>query len=106
MRRRSRTAAVGAVLSLGTASLLSISVVSAAPANAENNGGGAEPALGWSSWSFVRSHPTATVIDAQADAMRSSGLAAVRYDYVNVDGFWDHGPDSRGPNGDANRFWA
>ena len=106
MKRRSRTAAVGAILSLGTASLLSVSIVSAAAASAENNGVGARPAMGWSSWSFVRSHPTAAVIDAQADAMRTSGLAAVGYDYVNVDDFWYQCPDGRGPNVDGNGFWA
>ena len=32
----------------------------------ENNGVGLTPALGWSSWSFVRHNPTATGIEAQA----------------------------------------
>src|SRR5438270_2534366 len=46
------------------------------------------PPLGWSSWSFVRHDPTAAKIEAQADAMKSSGLAGVGFQYVNVDDFW------------------
>ncbi|HEY0805534.1 MAG TPA: glycoside hydrolase family 27 protein [Pseudonocardiaceae bacterium] len=76
------------------------------PASAENNGVGATPALGWSSWSFIRHNPTAAKIDAQADAMKTSGLAAVGYRYVNVDDFWYQCPGSQGPNVDANGRWV
>jgi hypothetical protein len=78
----------------------------AAPAIAEDNGVGSAPALGWSSWSFVRHDPTAAVIDAQADAMKQSGLAKVGYQYVNVDDFWYQCPGSQGPNVDANGRWV
>lgn len=60
----------------------------AAPASAEANGVGLTPALGWSSWSFLRHDPTAANIEAQARAMKSSGLARVGYSYVNIDDFW------------------
>ena len=37
--------------------------------------GGPAP-MGWSSWSFLRKHPTAASVEAQAQAMVTSGLAA------------------------------
>jgi hypothetical protein len=81
-------------------------VATTATANAEDNGVGATPALGWSSWSFVRHSPTAATIDAQADAMRDSGLAKVGFQYVNVDDFWYGCPGSQGPDVDSYGRWA
>jgi len=60
----------------GTLAAMATAVLPMSVAVAENNGVGLTPALGWSSWSFLRHNPTAAKIDAQADAMRSSGLAA------------------------------
>jgi alpha-galactosidase len=69
------------------------SVATGAPAaRAENNGVGLTPAMGWSSWSFIRHDPTAAKIEAQAKAMKVSGLAAVGYQYVNIDDFWYNCP--------------
>ena len=79
--------------------------LSATPALAETNGVATTPVLGWSSWSFVRSAPTAAKIDAQADAMKSSGLASVGYQYVNIDDFW-MACNSNGPEVDSNGYWA
>ena len=42
----------------------------------------------WSSWSFLRSAPTAAKIEAEARALKSSGLSAHGHDYVNLDDFW------------------
>ncbi|HEY4023439.1 MAG TPA: glycoside hydrolase family 27 protein [Pseudonocardiaceae bacterium] len=81
-------------------------VTTSAPANAEDNGVGATPALGWSSWSFVRKNPTAAVVDAQADAMVSSGLKKEGFQYVNLDDFWYQCPGSQGPNVDAFGRWV
>src|SRR5882757_818336 len=81
-------------------------VLPASTAVAENNGIGLTPALGWSSWSFIRHNPTAAKIEAQADAMKSSGLAAAGFQYVNVDDFWYQCPGSQGPNVDANGRWV
>jgi hypothetical protein len=81
-------------------------VVASGTAHAEDNGIGLTPALGWSSWSFVRHSPTAATIDAQADAMRDSGLAAVGYQYVNVDDFWYQCPGGQGPNVDQFGRWV
>src|SRR6185437_5845375 len=101
--RKRRAALVAFALitsSVGYATLVS------SPAFAEDNGVGSAPALGWSSWSFIRHDPTAAKIDAQADAMESSGLAAAGYQYVNVDDFWYQCPGSQGPNVDAYGRWV
>jgi Alpha galactosidase A/Alpha galactosidase C-terminal beta sandwich domain/NPCBM-associated, NEW3 domain of alpha-galactosidase/Carbohydrate binding module (family 35) len=80
---------------------------SAAPqASAEDNGVGQTPALGWSSWSFIRHNPTEPDIEAQAAAMSSSGLAGVGYQYVNVDDFWYQCPGGQGPNVDQYGRWV
>jgi alpha-galactosidase len=77
-----------------------------APARAESNGVGATPAMGWSSWSFIRHDPTASDIEAQANALVSSGLAAAGYDYVNIDDFWYDCPGSQGPDVDSYGRWV
>jgi hypothetical protein len=78
----------------------------ATAANAQDNGVGLTPALGWSSWSFIRHNPTAANIEAQADAMKASGLAKVGFQYVNVDDFWYQCPGSQGPNVDQYGRWV
>src|SRR5262245_20997111 len=77
-----------------------------APVRAESNGVGLTPALGWSSWSFIRRNPTAARIEAQADAMKSSGLAAVGFRYINLDDFWYQCPGSQGPSVDQFGRWV
>ena len=78
----------GLVAVIVAAPLVSVAALSAAPAaRAEDNGVGQTPALGWSSWSFIRSNPTAAKIEAQADAMKSSGLARGGFQYVTLDDF-------------------
>ena len=84
-----------------------VAAVAAAPAaQAEDNGVGQTPALGWSSWSFIRHDPTAANIEAQASAMKSSGLAKAGFQYVNVDDFWYECPGSQGPNVDSSGRWV
>jgi hypothetical protein len=73
--------AVGAT---GTA----VAVFTAPGAQATDNGLSIRPAMGWSSWSFVRRTPTAANIMAQADAMKNSGLAAHGWTYINLDDFY------------------
>ena len=63
------------------------------------------PVLGWSSWSFIRKDPTAANIEAQARAMRDSGLQKLGYEYVNVDDFWYQCPGPQGPNVDSYGRW-
>jgi Alpha galactosidase A/Alpha galactosidase C-terminal beta sandwich domain/Carbohydrate binding module (family 35) len=73
---------------------------------AESNGVGSTPAMGWSSWSFIRHDPTAADIEAQAAAMASSGLKTAGYDYINVDDFWYDCPGSQGPDVDSYGRWV
>jgi hypothetical protein len=62
MRRPLRAAlAVGLAITVATALA---GTAAARPAIAESNGLAATPLMGWSSWSFIRSHPTAAGIDA------------------------------------------
>jgi hypothetical protein len=72
----------------------------AGPAGPTIRATGGAPPMGWSSWSFLRRHPTAASVEAQARALVSSGLAARGYRYVNLDDFWmacdGHGPEVDG----------
>jgi alpha galactosidase A-like protein/alpha galactosidase C-like protein/alpha-galactosidase-like protein/alpha-galactosidase-like CBM13-containing protein len=91
------------------AALLALPVAAVAgpqAAQAEDNGVGRTPVLGWSSWSFVRRNPTAAGIEAQADAMKSSGLARAGFKYVNVDDFWYRCPGGQGPDVDQYGRWV
>jgi len=76
--------------------------------NAETTRHGLEPtpALGWSSWSFLRKGPTAANIEAQARAMRDSGLQKTGYKYINIDDFWYQCPGPQGPNVDSYGRWV
>ncbi|HWG27546.1 NEW3 domain-containing protein [Actinospica sp.] len=94
------------VMTLALLPVFGVAVSSAGTANAEANGVGAKPALGWSSWSFARKNPTAAVVDAQADAMVGSGLAKLGYQYVNLDDFWYQCPGSQGPAVDQYGRWV
>ncbi|KAJ8759336.1 hypothetical protein K2173_006856 [Erythroxylum novogranatense] len=52
------------------------------------NGLGLTPQMGWSSWNHFSCHINETVIKETADALVSSGLAAIGYEYVNIDDCW------------------
>jgi hypothetical protein len=96
----------GLVAVLTAVPLIAVAVLTAAPAaQAEDNGVGQTPALGWSSWSFVRQHPTAATIEAQAKAMKSTGLARAGFQYVNIDDFYYGCPGSQGPTVDQYGRW-
>ncbi len=75
-------------------------------ARAEDNGLPHTPVLGWSSWSFLREHPTAAKMEAQARALEDSGLQKIGYRYVNLDDFWYQCPGSQGPNVDSYGRWV
>ena len=102
MRSRWAAAALALTITAGTG------LAAAAPrALAENNGlAVSAPLMGWSSWSFLRSDPTAAKIEAEASALKSSGLSAHGYDYVNLDDFWYQCPGSQGPNVDQYGRWV
>jgi alpha-galactosidase len=81
-------------------------VLTAAPASADgNNSLGSTPLMGWSNWSYIGNDPTTAKIEAQAAAMKSSGLLAAGYQYINVDDFY-YLCNSNGPEVDANGRWA
>jgi alpha-galactosidase len=101
-RLRPGISAATAAILLGALGIYATSA--APPAAAEANGLAATPIMGWSSWSYVRSDPTEAKIEAEADAMKSSGLAAVGYQYVNIDDFW-MACNSDGPEVNANGYW-
>jgi alpha-galactosidase len=97
---------MAATLTLAASGLVAAELaVSAGPAAAEANGLGAKPLMGWSNWSFIGDDPTAAKIDAQADAMKSSGLSSVGFQYINVDDYY-YLCDSDGPEVDANGRWV
>jgi len=75
-------------------------------ARAEDNGLERTPVLGWSSWSFLREHPTAAKMEAQARALQTSGLQKIGYIYVNLDDRWYECPGSQGPNVDSFGRWV
>jgi hypothetical protein len=74
------------------------------PATEPQGATGGPPPMGWSSWSYLREDPTAEAIEAQARALKSSGLAADGYRYVNLDDFW-MACDADGPEVDAYGRW-
>jgi hypothetical protein len=83
-----------------------VGVSGAPPARAADNGVERTPVLGWSSWSFLRDQPTTAKIEAQADALRSSGLEQAGYRYVNLDDFWYQCPGKQGPDVDQYGRWV
>src|ERR1022692_887056 len=100
MPRRLRAAlATGLAITVGTALA---ATAAARPAIAENNGlAVAAPPMGWSGYSFLRNDPTAAGMEAQADAMKSSGLSSHGYSYINLDYRWE-ACNANGPEVDAN----
>jgi hypothetical protein len=61
---------------------------------AEENGVSRTPALGWSSWSFIRNHPDESKIEAQALAMHQN-LQSQGFQYINLDDFWYLDPSQK-----------
>ena len=99
-----------ATLALRTAILaLCMSLLTAGPVAAQVNGQGHAPYLGWSSWSQEvlkgQAWLTEAGIEAQSDALKSSGLQAHGYVYINIDSGWMSGFDSYGrPAVDTAKF--
>lgn len=53
-----------------------------------DNGLAETPQMGWNSWNFFACNINETVIKETADALISTGLAALGYVYVNIDDCW------------------
>ncbi|KAG6513758.1 alpha-galactosidase 1-like [Zingiber officinale] len=61
------------------------------------NGLGSTPPMGWNSWNHFSCQINETLIKETADAMVSTGLAKLGYQYVNIDDCWaEHDRDSQG----------
>ncbi|KAI4326449.1 hypothetical protein MLD38_031764 [Melastoma candidum] len=61
------------------------------------NGLGLTPQMGWNSWNHFHCHINEQLIRETADAMVSSGLASLGYEYINLDDCWaDLNRDSQG----------
>ncbi len=87
------------------AGTLAAFILTAPNASASNNGLSITPAMGWSSWSFVRRNPTEATIKAQAAAMKNSGLSSHGFVYINVDDFYQK-CDSNGFTVDGFGRWV
>ncbi|HXU63245.1 MAG TPA: glycoside hydrolase family 27 protein, partial [Polyangia bacterium] len=57
---------------------------------------GATPPMGWNSWNTFGCSPSESLVKGVADTFVSSGMAAVGYQYVNIDDCWMSGRDSSG----------
>jgi alpha-galactosidase len=78
MRTSCRTAAISLV------SLLAVTT----PISALDNGLARTPPMGWNSWNHFGRGINETLIRQTADAMMSSGMKAVGYQYINLDNGW------------------
>jgi alpha-galactosidase len=91
---RGRIRPVGTALVLAAAALAGSS-----PATAQVNGEGRVPYRGWSTYSqqtIATNVMSEQNILAQSDAMRSSGLGAHGFQYINLDAAWNDGEDGYG----------
>ncbi len=88
-RRLGRALALlsAALLTAGLAPVLA--TVTAAPAQALNNGLGRTPAMGWDDWNAFGCNNDAADMEAHARYLHDSGLQADGYRYVINDGCWD-----------------
>jgi alpha-galactosidase len=102
---RFRLTALAAVLATVTALTIGI-LPTTQTAHAEDNGVGLTPLMGWSTWNYIGRDPTAANVEAQAAALKSSGLLAAGYNYVDIDDFYYECPGSQGPNVDAYGRWV
>ena len=81
-----------------TATVAAAVLTSAPPVQALSNGLARTPQMGWNDWNSFGCNVNETLIRQTADAMVSSGMAAVGYQYVNIDDCWS--TRQRNANGD------
>ncbi len=106
---------IGLVRRVGAAGMATVMVVglvvvslgaTASTVQAEAGGVDQTPVMGWSSWSFLRMGVDTSEIEAEAQALVTTGLAAVGYRYVNIDDNWYECPGPQGPNVDQYGRWV
>ncbi|XP_078159583.1 alpha-galactosidase 3-like isoform X2 [Carex rostrata] len=61
-----------------------------------NNGLALTPQMGWNSWNFFACKINETLIRETADALVSTGLAKLGYNYVNIDDCWSNEKRDKG----------
>jgi alpha-galactosidase len=90
IRHRLLTAASTAVLATGLAVAAAVTgqVVTAAPAQALDNGLAATPPMGFNDWNAFGCNVSEKLIKDTADFFVSSGMKAAGYEYVNIDDCW------------------
>jgi alpha-galactosidase len=66
------------------------------PHDLPDNGLVRTPPMGWNSWNKFAGRITDADVRAMADAMVSSGMNKVGYDYINIDDTWQAGRDAQG----------
>jgi alpha-galactosidase len=60
------------------------------------NGLARTPPMGWNSWNKFAGRITDADVRSMADAMVSSGMAKLGYEYINIDDTWQAGRDAQG----------
>ena len=78
----------------------------ARPEKVGYNGVGLTPLMGWSTWNYIGGDPTRANVEAQAAALKSSGLVAAGYKYVIIDDDYYACPGSQGPDVDEYGRWV
>jgi len=99
-------AARGAVAVLVAAVSTAVVLLSAAPAQALNNGVARTPPMGWNTWNTFGCNISETLIRQTADALVANGMRDLGYRYVVVDDCWFN-PNRDGAGnlqGDPTRF--
>jgi alpha-galactosidase len=86
-----------ALLLIAAGAVWVVGVSSPVPAQALTNGLALTPPMGWNDWNAYGCNVSETLVKQTADKIVSSGLAAVGYQYVNIDDCWmQHSRDSSG----------
>ncbi|MBO0863509.1 MAG: alpha-galactosidase [Mycobacterium sp.] len=80
-----------ALAAIGTLALVAGLAVVVTPeqAGAVDNGLALTPPMGWNGFNHFTRNVTASIVEAEARTIVSSGMKADGYDYVNLDGGWD-----------------
>nr|WP_221379287.1 ricin-type beta-trefoil lectin domain protein [Actinoplanes polyasparticus] len=76
------------MLAAGLLLLGTMTVATASPAQALDNGVGRTPPMGWNSWNTFFCNINESLIRGMADSMVSSGMRDAGYQYVVVDDCW------------------
>ncbi len=99
-----RSTATGASLLAVLLLLLSTAAVASAELN-PLPGTDLKPALGYSTWSYLRLNVSTEADETEALALHDSGLQSLGYEYFNQDDGWYECPGPQGPSVDAYGRW-